>query len=78
MKKITAILLILSLFLLQIPVFAEETAQVQEKEIPEELTKAVTLFDYIEVIEKDFNIQKSVNQLLSICFKPNQDRASQR
>ena len=57
MKKITAILLILSLFLLQIPVFAEETAQVQEKEIPEELTKAVTLFDYIEVIEKDFNIQ---------------------
>ena len=27
---------------------------------------------------EDFNIQKSVNQLLSICFKPNQDRASQR
>lgn len=65
MKKITAILLILSLFLLQIPVFAEETAQVQEKEIPEELTKAVTLFDYIEVIEKDFNIQKSLTDKIT-------------
>ena len=60
MKRITAIILMLSLFLLQIPVFADDTVQLQSKPVPDELKKAVAAFDYINVLENDFNIEKAM------------------
>ncbi|MBE7011800.1 MAG: S-layer homology domain-containing protein [Ruminococcaceae bacterium] len=59
MKRITAIILILSLCLIQLTSFAAEQSAEQEIYIPAELKKAVETFKYIDILENDFDIEKA-------------------
>lgn len=65
MKRITAIILILCLCLIQLTSFAGEQLAEQEVYVSKELKKAVEVFKYIDILENDFNIEKATTEKIT-------------
>ncbi len=65
MKRITAIILIFCLCLIQLTSFATVQSAEQEIYISKELKKAVEVFKYIDILENDFNIEKATTEKIT-------------